>query len=70
MKKLIIAIGILTMLAASTPLSWAETKPMYMCYLEKTKQTRYVDKASDCKTPEIAMAVRLGPLIHRINKVL
>jgi hypothetical protein len=30
---------------------------MYVCYLEKTKQTRYVDKASDCKTPEIAMAV-------------
>ena len=57
MKKLIIAIGILTMLAASTPLSWAESKPMYVCYLEKTKQTRYVDKASDCKTPEIAMAV-------------
>jgi len=57
MKKLIIAIGILTMLAASTPLSWAESKPMYVCYLEKTKQTRYVDKASDCHTSEMAMAL-------------
>ncbi len=57
MRKLIIALGLIFVLAATTVPSWGESKPMYVCYLEKTKQTRYVDKASDCKTPEIAMAV-------------
>jgi hypothetical protein len=57
MKKLIIALGLISILVATTVPSWGESKPMYVCYLEKTKQTRYVDKVSDCKSSEIAMAV-------------
>ena len=56
MKNLTIAFVIISILAATGIQSWAESKVTYLCYSEKTKQTRYFNRASDCKTPEIAMA--------------
>jgi hypothetical protein len=58
MKKFIIAIGLLAFIAASNIPSWAENKPIYVCYLEKNQQVqRFVYSPAKCKSSEIAMAV-------------
>ena len=58
MKSLIIAIGLLAFIAASNIPSWAENKPIYVCYLKKNQEVRrYVDNPAKCKSSEIAMAI-------------
>lgn len=57
MRKLIIAIGILTMLAASGIQSWAKKEARYGCYEDKNKLVRVVDNPGDCRSPQIAMAL-------------
>ncbi len=57
MKKLIIALGLIFILAATTFPSWAKDKPIYVCYLEKKHQARVVKKTKDCKQPEMAIAL-------------
>ncbi len=57
MKQLIIALGLVFILAATTFPSWAKDKPIYVCYLEKKQQVRIVNKTKDCKQPEMAIAL-------------
>jgi hypothetical protein len=57
MKKLIIALGLISILAATTVPSWGKDKPIYVCYLEKKNQARVVKKTKDCKRPEMAIAL-------------
>ena len=57
MKKLIIALGLIFILAATTVPSWGKDKPIYVCYLEKKHQARVVKKTKDCKRPEMAIAL-------------
>lgn len=57
MKKLIIALGLVFILAATTFPSWAKDKLIYVCYLEKKQHARVVNKTKDCKRPEMAIAL-------------
>jgi hypothetical protein len=57
MKKLMIALGLIFILAATTAPSWAKDKPIYVCYLEKKQQARVVKKTKDCKKSEMAIAL-------------
>ncbi len=57
MKKLIIALGLIFILAATTFPSWAKDKLIYVCYLEKKQRARVVNKTKDCKRPEMAIAL-------------
>ena len=62
MKKLMIALGLVFILAATTFPSWAKDKPIYVCYLEKKQQARVVKKTKDCKMSEMAIALdKIGP---------
>jgi hypothetical protein len=57
MKKLMIALGLVFILAATTFPSWAKDKLIYVCYLEKKQHARIVNKTKDCKRPEMAIAL-------------
>ena len=57
MRKLIIALGLVFILAATSLPSWAKDKLIYVCYLDKKQQARVVNKTKDCKRPEMAIAL-------------
>ncbi len=57
MKKLIIALGLISILAITTVPSWGEGKLIYVCYLDKKQQARVVKKTKDCKKSEMAIAL-------------
>ena len=57
MRKIIIALGLIFILAASTLPSWGKDSLIYVCYLEKKEQVRTVDNLSNCEKSEMAIAL-------------
>jgi hypothetical protein len=57
MKKLMIALGLIFILAATTFPSWGKDKVIYVCYLDKKQQARVVKKTRDCQKSEMAIAL-------------
>ena len=71
MKKLIIALGLISILAITTVPSWGEGKLIYVCYLDKKQQARVVKKTKDCKKSEMAIALdRIEPSTSADQKIL
>ncbi len=71
MKKLIIALGLISILAATTVPSWGEGKLIYVCYLDKKQQARVVDDTSNCKPSEMAIALdEIEPNTSADQKIL
>jgi hypothetical protein len=58
MKKLIIVLGLIFIIAATTVPSWAEGKLIYVCYLDKSQRALLVDAPNDCLSPGIVFALR------------
>jgi hypothetical protein len=57
MRKIIIALGLIFILAASSIPSWGKDNVIYVCYLEKEQQARTVGTLSNCEKSEMAIAL-------------
>ena len=57
MRKIIIALGLIFILAATTFPSWGKDNLIYVCYLQTNHQVRTVDGPINCKQPEMAIAL-------------